>query len=348
MTREGLIKRCPLLAGFALALAVVCDGTAQELKREILAEIDGTAITAEEVDKAIGLPLQRLQEQIYSMRRQALRGMITNRLVAAEAAKGGISVQQLLDAEVTPQIGVVTEQEVETFYQANKTRFARQDEAQGREQARAMLQAQRRTKALEAYVQTLEARANVVVHLQAPPVVRVEVPVNGGIVRGGDQAPVTLVEFTDFHCPFCKRAAPIVEELVAKFGDRVRHVHRDFPIARLHPEAPRVHVAARCADEQGKFWAYHDKVFAGPAQSSPEQLKTYAHDIGLDVAAFEQCLSGSKHEADVQQDIEEGSRLGVTGTPTFFINGRPLVGAQPIGKFVELIEEELSEAQTRK
>jgi DSBA-like thioredoxin domain len=133
-----------------------------------------------------------------------------------------------------------------------------------------------------------------------------------------------------------------VTALLAKFGDRVKHVHRDFPIARLHPEAPRAHVAARCANEQGKFWAYHDKVFAGQARSSAEQLKTYAREVGLDAAAFEQCLGSNKYEAIVQKDIEDGSRLGVTGTPTFFINGRPLVGAQPLAKFVEIIEDELA------
>jgi protein-disulfide isomerase len=331
-----------LLGGLGLVFALVLPGAAQQTKSEVLAEIDGAPITAEEVDKTVGPPLQRLQEQIYGMRRQALQGMITDRLVAAEATKRGLSVPQLLDAEVTPKVGVVTEQEVEAFYQANQARFAAQDETQGREQARSTLQSQRRTSALQAYIQKLEAASKVVVHLSAPPVVRVEVPVNGGIARGGATASVTIVEFTDFHCPFCKRAQPTVAEVLAKFGDKVRHVHRDFPIERLHPQAPPAHVAARCADEQGKFWAYHDKLFAGPAQANPEQLKGYAGDVGLDVAAFERCLSSDKYQAAVQKDIDEGRRLGVTGTPTFFINGRVLVGAQPISKFVEVIEDELT------
>jgi protein-disulfide isomerase len=333
---------CVSILALGLAFALVAPTTAQPGKGEVLAEVDGKPITAEEVEKAIGLPLQRLQEQIHGMKRQKLRAMITERLLAAEAAKRGLSVQQLVDAEVTPSIGVVPEQDVEKVYEANKARFEGKDPAEAREQVRSTLQAQRRTSALEAYVQKLESQSSVVVHLKAPPVARVEVSIDGGIARGAENAPVTIVEFTDFHCPFCKRAAPTIAELMAKFGDKVKHVHRDFPIASLHPEAPRAHVAARCADEQGKFWAYHDKVFAGQARSSAGQLETYAREVGLDPVAFEHCLASNKYEAIVQKDIEEGSRLGVNGTPTFFINGRPLVGAQPLAKFVEIIDDELA------
>jgi protein-disulfide isomerase len=195
------------------------------------------------------------------------------------------------------------------------------------------------------YVQTLESQANVVVHLQAPPVIRVEVPVKGGIARGGEQAPVTIVEFTDFHCPFCKRVLPTLTQLESQYGEKVKVVFRDFPLDRLHPQASKAHEAARCADEQGQFWAYHDQLYAHAPKASPEQLTGYAREVGLDVAAFEQCLSSERHQAAVQQDIAEGTRLSVTGTPTFFVNGRLLVGAQPLAAFVDVIEEELARAR---
>ncbi len=246
---------------------------------------------------------------------------------------------------MTPNVGVVTEQEVQRFYQANRARF--EGEGASREQVRAKLQSQRLTNARQAYIQKLQSQANVVVYLKEPPVTRVEVPLNGGIARGGAKAPVTIGEFTDFHCPFCKRAQSTMEEVLAKFGDKVKHVHRGFPIERLHPQAPRAHLAARCANEQAKFWSYHDKLYAGPARSNTEQLETYARDVGLDIAAFEQCLSSGKYHAAVQNDIQERSRLGVTGTPTFFINGRLLVGAHPLSKFVEIVEDELARAGER-
>jgi protein-disulfide isomerase len=153
---------------------------------------------------------------------------------------------------------------------------------------------------------------------------------------------VTIVEFTDFHCPFCKRVLPTLTQIERQYGEKVTVVFRDFPLDRLHPQASKAHEAARCADEQGQFWAYHDRLYANAPKASSEQLTAYAREVGLDVAAFEQCLSSGRHQDAVHQDVAEGTRLGVTGTPTFFVNGRLLVGAQPLAAFVGVIEEELA------
>jgi len=122
-------------------------------------------------------------------------------------------------------------------------------------------------------------------------------------------------------------------------------VFRDFPIDQLHPAARKAHEAARCANDQGKFWAYHDKLFATAPRASIENLKTYAKEVGMDTAAFDKCLSNAKYQAAVQKDIDEGARLGVTGTPAFFINGRLLVGAAPLENFVRVIDDELARVQ---
>jgi hypothetical protein len=212
MTGNGL-KAGALLAGLGLMLALVGPGTAQQPKSEVLAEIDGKPITVEEVEKALGTPLQKLQEQMYSMKHQKLHAIIVEHLLAEEAAKRGMSVQQLLDVEVTPSLGFMTEEEVEKFYEANKARFEGRDEAEAREQVRSMLQAQRRMNTLEAYVQKLESQSNVVVHLKAPPIVRIEVPIDGASARGPVGAPITIIEFTDFHCPFCKRVLPTLTQI---------------------------------------------------------------------------------------------------------------------------------------
>ena len=326
-----------MLANIALANIAY---SAQPVSGPVVAEVNGQTITEDELERAVGPALQKLQEQIYSMKRQRLNAMIAERLVNAEAAKRGVTVPQLLDAEVTPKIGLVTEQELDTFFNANRGSFGNAED--GRERARAYLQAQKRLAATESYIQSLQARSKVVIDLVAPPVVRANVPVNGGIAKGSDKAPVTIVEFTDFDCPFCKRVRPTVADLLAKYGDKVRYVHHDFPIEKLHPGATRAHLAARCADDQGKFWPYHDKIFAGSESADPARLKTYAKELGLDLVAFEQCLATSKHQAIVQSDIETGQRLGITGTPTFFINGRMLLGAQPLQAFAEVIDQELS------
>jgi len=311
---------------------------------EPLAEVDGVAITTEEVETALAAQLTKLEEQIYQMKRQKVEALINERLLAREAAKRGISVPALLDAEVTSKVGLVTEQEIEQFYQANKGRL-QGDEGQVREQIRAHLQNQKLQATREAFLRSLRSQAKVVVHLKAPPVFRAQVAADGAPFKGSATAPVTIVEFSDFHCPFCKRVQPTLAQLVSKYDGKVKLVHRDFPIDQLHPAARKAHEAARCANDQGKFWAYHDKLYENAPKASPEQLKAYAKEVGLDLAAFEQCVSSGKYQAAVQKDNDEGTRAGVTGTPAFFINGRLLSGAQPLESFVSLIEEELARAR---
>jgi protein-disulfide isomerase len=160
------------------------------------------------------------------------------------------------------------------------------------------------------------------------------VPIDGARTRGAAEAPITIVEFTDFHCPFCKWVLPTLTQIESPYGQKVKLVFRDFPLDRLHPQASKAHEAARCADEQGQFWAYHDQIYAHAPKASPEQLTANAREVGLDIAAFEHCLSSGTYQIAVQQDIEEGTRAGVTGTPAFCINGRLVSGAQPLERFV--------------
>lgn len=308
---------------------------------ELLAEVDGEVITAEEVEKVIGAQLWKLEEQIYRLKRQKLEALISERLLAKEAAKRGISVQGLLEAEVTAKVGPISEEEIETFYQANKA-WLKGEEATVREQIRAHLRNQKLQARRKTFLESLRSQAKVVVYLQAPPVFRAEVAAEGAPFKGAKTAPVVIVKFEDFHCPFCKQVQATLEQLLARYSEQVKLVHRDFPIDQLHPQARKAHEAARCANDQGKFWAYHDQLYANAPKASPEDLKAYAQEVGLDLPAFEQCLNSRKYQAAVQKDVEEGTRVGVTGTPTFFINGRFLSGAQPLESFVRVIEEELA------
>jgi protein-disulfide isomerase len=337
MNRKLLVAALILLA--ATGLTVV--GHAAD-KAEPLAEVDGVAITAEDVERPLGGALTRLQEQMYSLKRQKMEAIIAERLLAKEAAKRGVTVPALLDAEVTSKVGLVTEQEVETFYQTNKDRL-QGDEASARAQIRAYLQAQILAARREAFLGSLRAQATVVVHMKPPPAFRAEVAVAGAPFKGPAQAPVTIVKFEDFHCSFCKGAQATLAELESRYTGKVKVVHRDFPIDQLHPQARKLHEAARCASEQGRFWAYHDALYTR-MPVKPEEVKTVAREVGLDLPAFEQCLAGDKYQAAVQKDVEEGTRAGVTGTPAFFINGRLIEGAQPLESFARVIDEELAKA----
>ena len=306
-----------------------------------LAVVDGVAIGSEEVERSLAGQLSKLEEQIYNLKRQKLDALINEKLLAKEAAKRKLTVPALLDAEVTSKVGLVTEQEIEKFYQANKPQI-QGEQAQVRDQIRTHLQNQKLAAKREEFLRSLRSQAKVVVNLKPPAVQRIEVSVQGAPFKGGDKAPVTIVEFSDFYCPFCKRVVSTLAKLESRYGDKVKLVFRDFPIESLHPGASKAHEAARCADEHGKFWAYHDKLFASPPKSSPEIFKGFAKEVGLDPVVFETCLSSGKHQAAIKKDIEEGQRLGVTGTPAFFINGRLLTGAQPLEAFARVIDEELA------
>ena len=165
--------------------------------------------------------------------------------------------------------------------------------------------------------------------------------VGGAPFRGQPNAPVTLVEFSDYQCPFCGRAEGTVDEVMKAYGEKVRIVYRDYPLP-FHPQARPASEAANCAHAQGKFWPYHAKLFANQTALGEDKLKEYAKDVGLDETKFEQCLKDKPFKAAIDKDIADGGKVGVNGTPAFFINGRMLSGAQPFEKFKELIDEELS------
>lgn len=306
-----------------------------------LAVVDGVTIGSEEVEKSLAGQLSKLEEQIYNLKRQKLDALITEKLLANEAAKRKLTVPALLDAEVTAKVGLVTEQEIENFYQANKTQI-KGEQAQVREQIRAFLQNQKLAAKREEFLGSLRSQAKIVVNLKAPPIQRIAVSVQGAPFKGGEKAAVTIVEFSDFHCPFCRQVISTLAQLEARYGDKIKLVFRDFPIENLHPGATKAHEAARCANEQGKFWLYHDKLFASSPSSSPEVFKGLAKEVGLDVTGFETCFDSGKYQAAVKKDIDDGNRLGVTGTPAFFINGRLVSGAQPLEAFARIIDDELT------
>jgi protein-disulfide isomerase len=174
---------------------------------------------------------------------------------------------------------------------------------------------------------------------------RSKISINGAPFKGAEKAPVTIVKFEDFQCPYCKQAQLALGQILSRYDGTVRLIHKDLPLDSIHPLARQAAEAARCASEQGKFWNYHDVLYANSTKLSLEDLKGYASEIGLNVESFRACYSSGKFKAVVQRDFQEGSQLGITGTPTFFINGREISGAQPVEAFAAIIDEELSHAK---
>ena len=178
--------------------------------------------------------------------------------------------------------------------------------------------------------------------VQAP--TRGKISVDDDPMKGDVNAPVTIVEFSDFECPFCaKFYSETMERLEKEYINtgKVKIVFRDFPLG-FHQNAQKAAEAAECADDQGKFWEMHDIIFENQKSLSLSSLKQWAGQIGLDTGEFNSCLDSGKHAGEVQDDFKEGANYGVSGTPGFFINGIPLVGAQPFSSFKEIIDSELA------
>jgi protein-disulfide isomerase len=174
-------------------------------------------------------------------------------------------------------------------------------------------------------------------------VTRYDVPVDGDPAVGPENAPITIIEFSDYECPFCTRwYAEVWPRIQATYPDQVRLVYRDFPLTSIHGNAVPAAEAANCAGEQGAYWEFHEKLFSGQDGLSKEAYQNYASQLGLDSAAFDECVKERRYQDEVAADMDFAFNLGVRSTPTFFINGIALVGAQPFEVFKDVIDKELA------
>ena len=171
---------------------------------------------------------------------------------------------------------------------------------------------------------------------------RYDVPVDDDPSIGPANAPITIIEFSDYECPYCRRwHQEVFNRIREDYPDQVRIVYRDFPLTSIHPEALPAAISADCANEQGAFWAYHDLLFSSSELSEDIYIQ-YATDLGLDVEKFKACIASGRYDDEVQGDLQYATNLGVSSTPTFFLNGLPVVGAQPYDVFKQVIEKELA------
>lgn len=325
---------------FAAGLLFAAQTSTPQSNTTPAARIGDEVISLEEVQRSIQGELLKLDRERFRLVEQKLNQIIGDKLLAAEAKRRGISVDELLKQEVNAKTPKVSDQEVDAFLAQNRGRLPQGDDAELKLKVWEYLREQKTTQQKSDYIRVLSERAGVKILLNDPTAVRIDMA--KGFARGGKEAAVSIVEFSDFQCPFCKAVTPTLHQLMKQYDGKVRWVFRDFPIPSLHPLAPKAHEAARCAAEQGKFWEYHDVLFERSPRLEQPELKQYARDMKLDGAAFDRCLDSGKHQAAVAADVEEGQRLGISGTPAFFINGRLLVGNQPPNAFQQLIDSELS------
>jgi protein-disulfide isomerase len=307
----------------------------------VVATVQGQPIAAEDLTNALRGELLRLDIQRYQTLREKLDDLIADKIFSLAAAQRGVAVQQFVHDEISAKIQAVTPEQVQAFYEANKNRI-RQPLEQVAEQITAYLHQQAQEQRRQAVLKELRSRYPVTVAVQAP---TVEVATEGEPSLGPTSAPVTIVEFADFQCPYCRQAQSTLQQLMTAYEGKIKLVFRDFPLRNSHPQAQKAAEAAQCAAEQHKFWPYHDKLFAS-TNFQMDELKKFAQDLALNVEQFTSCLDSSKYAAGIEADIQAGQQAGVNATPTFFVNGYPLSGAASYERFRELVDAALEQAHS--
>ncbi len=327
------------LAAVACAAPATGDPVAQGGKDDnVAARVGDHTISVTEVDARAKNDNSEIYQQLYTARRAALDAMVADYLLGQEAKARGVSVEELTRQEIDGKITPATEAQVQEFFNQNQARMGGQTLETVGPRIQQHLDSQSTQAAANAFLGSLKAKAALKIALE-PPRVDVQVAQNDP-TKGPATAPITLVEFSEFQCPFCQRVGPAIQQVLATYGDKVRLVFRDYPLP-FHDNAQSASEAAQCAHEQGQFWAYHDKLFQNQQALAADKLKQYATEIGLDAAAFTACFDSGRFRAAVQEDAAHGQAVGVSGTPAFFINGRFLSGAQPFEAFKTIIDEEL-------
>ncbi|HEX7979463.1 MAG TPA: thioredoxin domain-containing protein [Gemmatimonadaceae bacterium] len=323
--------------------AVVQQSASPPAPQAVLATIGNEKITMTELRTRAADQLDILETQYQLAKskivKAALDSLIRDRIWDAEARKTGKSVDSLVAVEAGPGGLVPSDADISAWYQSNQSRTGGRTLQELRPQIADFLIRERRAAAAKKLEERLRTELQVAVVYEP---FRLQFNNEKAPALGKSEAPVTLVEFSDFQCPFCQAAAPTLKQVEQKFGEKVRIVYRQYPLTNLHPFAFKAAEASLCANEQGKFWQMHDAMFADQQRLSVSDLKQTARRLGMNGKSFDGCLDSGRYVEQVQNDQKEGSRIGVTGTPAMFINGVSVEGgAVPYSVLEAAIQKEL-------
>ncbi|OFV90915.1 MAG: hypothetical protein A3H95_10850 [Acidobacteria bacterium RIFCSPLOWO2_02_FULL_64_15] len=339
-----------LLAAAALLVTGCSAGSAQQSRNpaptDVIATVGSASVTLAQLDEqALQLPVSnfgsiKLSQALYEARRVALEEIVNDLLVEQEAKARGVTRAAIEELEIGSKVPPLSEEDVAAWYRTNQARLQGVPLDQLRPQIQTFLMQERTRTARQQYLGQLRDKTAVQVLLD-PPRLTVAAATYAASSKGPASAPIEIVEFSDFECPFCLRAHPTVQQVLASYGDKIRFTYRHYPLSN-HPHARPAAEASQCAAEQGQFWPYHDLLFADPSRLTDADLKARAVQLGLNAAQFNACVDTRKFKDDVDADVRAADAVGVDGTPAFLINGRMLSGAQPIEAFKRLIDEELA------
>jgi protein-disulfide isomerase len=347
------VAKAVLCLGFVCGSPLLLFAESTAKPSVVVATVAGANITRGDLEAEAAEALQDLEEQKQRIVAETLERIVDRRVLELEAKKEGVPVQALLEREVNAKAAAPSEEEIAAFYEENRASLEKPKE-QAADQIRQHLVRERKEEARALYLERLRKAHRVQNHLEEEreaaelrraPALRKIVEHSGAPSFGRADAPVTIVEFSDFQCSFCTRFNPTVRRLRKTYGDDIRLLFRHYPLTRIHPQAAKAAEASLCAHDQGKFWEMHDAMFGGQKQLDVPQLKATAARLGLDAEAFGTCLDSARYAARVKEDLDAGNAAGVKGTPTLFINGRMVPGALPYAVVARVVERELARAE---
>ena len=322
-----------------LLLAASASGQAPDA---VVASVNNIEITQKQVDESVAAQIYPLQQQLYAIRKAALENLITTKILESEAAARRISIDDLRKQLTLGEVNV-TRAQVEDAYKQNASFFATMSPDEARERLRLDLENQARMKHYRTGLDAL--RKKWIVTMNMPPPVFVS-GLDDGVspVKGATNPVVTIVEFSDFECPFCRQVQSVLRQIVESYGRKVRLVFKHLPLEGHRNSLPAAR-AAYCAAEQDRFWQFHDAVFAA-GNLSPPVFEQIASDLGLSLPKFQECVASERSRAAVIKDIEAARRLRIESTPSFVVNGKVVKGALSFADFQRVIEQELNQRAT--
>lgn len=278
----------------------------------------------------------------YQAAMQSIEQTVLEQLLELETTAGKFASQDdLLKQEVEDKVTEPTQSEIELMYEQFKSRLQGMDLASASPLIREQLLRQKQGERFQVYIEELKTKYNVKITLPYPDLPRQEVSADDDPFLGTDGAPIEIIQFAEFQCPYCGKVGDTMEKLLAEYPGKLKIVYRDFPLG-FHDRAIPAAIAANCAGEQDKYWDMHGILMKNQTKLQDTDLAGFAKEVGVDMDKWSTCLKDPAQEAEVKKDMEDASAVGVTGTPAFFINGVLLSGAVPFDQFKSIIDKELA------
>jgi len=319
-----------------LVLAVLASAQTPET---VVATVNNIEITQKQVDDSVAAQIYPLQQQLYAIRKAALENLITTTILESEATARRLSIDDLRKQLTLGEVNV-TRAQVEEAYKQNASFFATMSPDEARERLRLDLENQARMKHYRAGLDALRMKWAVTMNMP-PPVFVSELDDGVSPVQGATNPVVTVVEFSDFECPFCRQVQSVIKQIVERYGRQVRLVFKHMPLEGHRNSLPAAR-AAYCAAEQDRFWQFHDALFSA-GNLSPPVFEQVASDLGLGLPKFRECVASERSRAAVVKDMEAARLLRIESTPSFVVNGKVINGALSFAEFQRIIEQELNQ-----